>query len=233
MSSTTQEQLLSFFREAAGASNEAQGVSSSEASSAAAADGSSDTSGSASDGGSGQSYSATDVGTSTKGGAESTPSTGGTGSTIESAVTTFLEGGLGIVPLVSGLIGLFGGGSSAPPQLEKYQQASSIDFVSADTPTGLEAADYDQMGMPRLAETAVPTSTAASNSPADSSAVSGSSTVGTARNAGQGGASTPQMTLNIQAMDAQSIMDRSSDIAQAVRSAMLNMSSINDVISDL
>jgi hypothetical protein len=41
------------------------------------------------------------------------------------------------------------------------------------------------------------------------------------------------MTLNIQAMDAQSILDRSSDIAQAVRSAMLNMSSINDVISDL
>jgi hypothetical protein len=49
----------------------------------------------------------------------------------------------------------------------------------------------------------------------------------------QGGATTPQMTLNIQAMDAQSIMDRSGDIAQAVRSAMLNMNSINDVISDM
>jgi hypothetical protein len=82
--------------------------------------------------------------------------------------------------------------------------------------------------MPRLADTAVPTSTAGS-----SSAASGSSTEGTASSAGPSATVTPQMTLNIQAMDAQSILDRSSDIAQAVRSAMLNMSSINDVISDL
>jgi hypothetical protein len=34
-------------------------------------------------------------------------------------------------------------------------------------------------------------------------------------------------------MDAQSFLDRSSDIAQAVRSAMLNMSSINDVVNEL
>ncbi|MGA2275595.1 MAG: hypothetical protein ABSH00_18745 [Bryobacteraceae bacterium] len=176
----------------------------------------------------GTGYAATPVGTSTEGGAESAPSTGGTGGTVESALTTFLEGGLGIVPLVSGLMGLFGGGSSAPPQLEKYQKPSSIDFVSADTPNGLAAADYDQLGMPRLADTAVPTSTAAS-----SAGASGSSTGGTGGSAAQSARATPQMTLNIQAMDAQSILDRSGDIAQAVRSAMLNMSSINDVISDL
>jgi len=175
----------------------------------------------------GTGYAATPVGTSTEGGAESAPSTGGTGGTVESALTTFLEGGLGIVPLVSGLMGLFDGGSTAPPQLEKYQKPSSIDFVSADTPNGL-AADYDQLGMPRLADTAVPTSTAAS-----SAGASGSSTGGTGGSAAQSARATPQMTLNIQAMDAQSILDRSGDIAQAVRSAMLNMSSINDVISDL
>jgi hypothetical protein len=181
----------------------------------------------------GQSYSATPVGTSVAGGAASTQSTGGTGATIESALTTFMEGGLGIVPLVSGLMGLFGGGNSTPPKLEKYERPSSIDFVSADTPDGLAAADYDQLGMPRLAETALPNPAATSNSPASSSAISGSATMGNGTSAGQGGAATPQMTLNIQAMDAQSILDRSGDIAQAVRSAMLNMSSINDVISDL
>jgi hypothetical protein len=144
-----------------------------------------------------------------------------------------MEGGFGIASLVSGLIGLFGGGKPAPSQLEKYQQASSIDFVSADTSNGLAAADYDQLGMPRLAETALPTSSAPSSSPAGDSGTSASPTVGSGSSAGQSGAATPQMTLNIQAMDAQSILDRSGDIAQAVRSAMLNMSSINDVISDL
>jgi len=231
MSSTTQEQLLRFFREAGGtdvsetpAANQVAESSNGPLAEAAAGA----VLGPASDAADGQGYAATPVGTSSEGGAESAQSTGGTGSTIESALTTFLEGGLGIVPLVSGLIGLFDEGSSAPPQLEKYQKPSSIDFVSADTPNGLAAADYDQLGMPRLADTAVPTSTAAS-----SSAASGSSTGGTASSAGPSATVTPQMTLNIQAMDAQSILDRSSDIAQAVRSAMLNMSSINDVISDL
>jgi len=232
MSSTTQEQLLRFFTEAAGtdvpgrptARQVAEPIDPPLADAA-----SSPAVGQVSGAADGQSYTATPVGTSTKGGAESAAqSTGGTGSTIESAVTTFLEGGLGIVPLVGSLVGLFGGGNSAPPQLEKYQQPSSIDFVSADTPNGLAAADYDQLGMPRLADAALPTPTAAS-----SSGASGSSAAANASSAGQSGTAAPQVTVNIQAMDAQSILDRSGDIARAVRSAMLNMSTINDVISDL
>jgi hypothetical protein len=230
--STTQEQLLRFFAQAAG--TDASGTSAASRVTDSNGGGSADaasgaTLGQASDSGEGQGYAATSVGTSTKGGAESaTQSSGGTGSTIESALTTFLEGGLGVVPLVSGLIGLFGGSKSAPPQLEKYQKPSSIDFVSADTPNGLSAADYDQLGMPRLADTAVPDSTATNSAGASSSSVAASGS-----SAGQSGTATPQMTLNIQAMDTQSILDRSGDIAQAVRSAMLNMSTINDVISDL
>jgi hypothetical protein len=232
MSTTTQEQLLRFFAEAAGtdisgssAAKQIDGVTESPLADAA----SSPAPGPISDGPDGQGYEATPVGTSTKGGADSAAqSTGGTGSTIESALTTFLEGGLGIVPLVSSLLGLFGGGSSAPLQLEKYQQPSAIDFMSADTPNGLVAADYDQLGMPRLADTALPTSTAAG-----SFGASGSSAAGNGNSAGQSGTPMPQVTVNIQAMDAQSILDRSGDIAQAVRSAMLNMSTINDVISDL
>ncbi len=45
--------------------------------------------------------------------------------------------------------------------------------------------------------------------------------------------SAPQITVQVQAMDSRSFMDHSQDIAKAVRDAMLNMHSLNDVISDL
>ena len=48
-----------------------------------------------------------------------------------------------------------------------------------------------------------------------------------------GGSAQPQVTLHIQAMDTQSILNRSSDIAQAVRQAMLQSHPINDVVADL
>jgi hypothetical protein len=41
------------------------------------------------------------------------------------------------------------------------------------------------------------------------------------------------VTVNISAMDSQSFMDRSSDIASAVREAMLNLHPINDVVANL
>ena len=43
----------------------------------------------------------------------------------------------------------------------------------------------------------------------------------------------PQITVNVQAMDARSFLDRSNDIALAVRDAMLNLNSINDVVNEL
>ncbi len=42
-----------------------------------------------------------------------------------------------------------------------------------------------------------------------------------------------QVTVQVQAMDSQSFLDHSEDIAQAVRKAMLNMNGINDVITNL
>jgi hypothetical protein len=39
--------------------------------------------------------------------------------------------------------------------------------------------------------------------------------------------------VQVQAMDSQSFMDHSEEIAQAVRQAMLNLNSLNDVILDL
>jgi len=54
-----------------------------------------------------------------------------------------------------------------------------------------------------------------------------SSVAGGGSNAGQ------QITVQVQAMDSQSFLDHSDDIAQAVRQAMLNMNSINDVVTNL
>lgn len=45
--------------------------------------------------------------------------------------------------------------------------------------------------------------------------------------------SQPQVTIQIQALDSQSLMDRSDDLARAVRQAMLQSSGLNDVISEL
>ena len=42
-----------------------------------------------------------------------------------------------------------------------------------------------------------------------------------------------QVTVNVSAMDSQSFMDRSGDIASAVREAMLNLHPINDVVANL
>jgi hypothetical protein len=44
---------------------------------------------------------------------------------------------------------------------------------------------------------------------------------------------TAHVTVNISAMDSQSFLDRSTDIANAVREAMLNMHPINSVIANL
>jgi hypothetical protein len=110
-----------------------------------------------------------------------------------------------MVPLVSGLLALFGGGGSpAPPApLVKYVLPAPISFQAAETESGVSNADYDQMGMPRAY--------------------------------GGDGANraAPQITVNVQAMDARSFLDHSNEIARAVRDAMLNLNAINDVVNDL
>jgi hypothetical protein len=144
---------------------------------------------------------------------------GGVGSTIESIATTVLKSGFGMVPLVGELLGLFGGGGSAPPPpaLVKYAMPAKLNFEGAETASGMGNADYDQTGMPR-AYTTAPTKR-------DGGASSGGTT--------SSGNPAPQITVNVQAMDARSFLDRSSDIAAAVRDAMLNLNSINDVVNDL
>ncbi len=151
-----------------------------------------------------------------------------TGSEAESAATDFLAGG-GILSLIGGLIGLFGGGSSAPPALEKYEKPSPISFESADTGSGLSASDFDQMGAPRPYSSAGDAPAAADGGVASSSV--GGAGGGTSGSGGN--AAAPQISVTVQTMDAQSFLDNSDQIAQAVRGAMLNLSSINDVVGEL
>ncbi len=128
---------------------------------------------------------------------------GGIGNTI----LGFLGGGMGLSPLVNGLFSLFGGGgdSSSPAALPFYAVPPKVAF------DGL----YD----------------------AGSGSVSEAST-------GQGGqvraltpkgeaAVAPQITVNVHAMDSQSFLDHSDDIARAVRLAMLQSNVLNDVVREL
>lgn len=131
-----------------------------------------------------------------------------------SIATTVLESGLGLIPLVTGLIGLFTGGDSAPAVLTKYAMPDKIDFEGADTGSGTSEMDYGQTGTPRTY-----------GSSTDSTATTPSSQAAVAPGTPVAGSA--------QTIDSQWFMDHSGDIAQAVRNAMLNMSSINDVVSNL
>jgi hypothetical protein len=138
---------------------------------------------------------------------------GGGGADALSIAKTVFESGLGIVPLVAGLVGLFSGGSSdTPAPLVKYAMPDKVYFEGADTGSGISGSDFDQMGNPRPYDAAP---AAATPAPAASP---------------QAG---PQITVNVQAIDSRSFLDHSSEIAQAVRDAMLNMSPINDVVNNL
>ncbi len=123
--------------------------------------------------------------------------------TAGSMASSFL-GGFGLLsPLISGIASLFGG-NSAPPPLPIYMPPPSV-ALSASL------------------------NSAAPNAAAGSGAANAAPPAGSTSQA----APTPHVTVNVSAMDSQSFMDRSSDIANAVREAMLNMHPINGVVASL
>ncbi|MCX6633383.1 MAG: hypothetical protein NTW28_37790 [Candidatus Solibacter sp.] len=164
-------------------------------------------------------------------------------SSAGTVATTVLKGGFGLAPLISGLVGLFSGGDAeAPAPLVKYALPAAIDFQAAESRGRMTGLEYDQMGMPRTYAEAAQSASANARvnegmaglvydkagmprSYAEAAASGGT------RSTASGAA--PQITVNVQAMDARSFMDRSNDIALAVRDAMLNMNSINDVVNEL
>jgi hypothetical protein len=120
-------------------------------------------------------------------------------------VASGLFGGLGLLsPLISGIASLFGG-SSTPAALPIYTPPSPV-AISAT----LNSA----------------TPNAATSGGAAGSGAGASASASPA-------APAPQVTVNVTAMDSQSFMDHSTDIANAVREAMLNMHPINGVVASL
>ncbi|HEY7338472.1 MAG TPA: hypothetical protein VH639_26535 [Bryobacteraceae bacterium] len=124
-----------------------------------------------------------------------------TASRVGSTVESMLGLGTGLSPLITGLMSLFGGGgSSQPTELTKFSLPPSISVNAGVS----EGAPTQAFGVDYAAGgQARP---AASTAPA------------------------PQITVQVQALDSQSFMDRSQDIAMAVRQAMLESSVLNDVV---
>jgi hypothetical protein len=172
----------------------------------------------------------------TQTGAQTGSSSGSsTSGTVEK---TMLEAEAGLPLLIAGLVSAFGGGgSSTPPPLVKYAMPAAVDFQAAESEGQVSGLDYDQMGTPRSYAAAGTSGTASGTANGAAGGMASGTTSGTASSGANGGGSgsggAPQITFNVQAMDARSFMDRSGDIAAAVRDAMLNLNSINDVVNDL
>lgn len=119
--------------------------------------------------------------------------------------------GGGLPGLIGGLIDIFGGGNKTPPpNLVPFELPPPVQFQGGiDGPGGggVTAVDFGQNGAPR---TAGPT------------------------NSGQGPAGgSQQITIQVNAMDSKSFLDHSDDIARAVRQAMLQSNSLNDVVAGI
>lgn len=148
-------------------------------------------------------------------------SSGGTsGGSVLKTVGKALGTGLGLSPLIKGLIGLFGGGGTKTlPTLTSYTQPASINFegeIVRSAATGGVATALQQL---------------AGSEGTGTTAAAQSALVTQATNASA--ATSPQITVQVQAMDSRSFLDHSDEIAQAVRAAMLNSHSLNDVVNEL
>ena len=140
-------------------------------------------------------------------------------STVASSALRGVSGGLTLLPVVSSLLKLFGVGRKKEelPALERF-----------DLPAPIRAeAGLSQSGETFLIDRGVGDRIRQLPAPAGSTSFAGSHAASAPPNTGA------SITVNVQAMDSQSFMDRREDIARAVREAMLQSHSLNDVVSEL
>ena len=131
-------------------------------------------------------------------------------------------GGLTLLPVVGALLRLFGAGRKKEPELpplEKFELPAPI-FAEAGIRAGGEMVGIDR-GIGDRIRTYVPGVGGTAGRPATEAGPAP---------AAQGA---PTITVNVQAMDSQSFLDRREDIARAVREAMLESNRLNDVVSEL
>lgn len=151
-----------------------------------------------------------------------------TGRSILNAV----GGGLFFSPLISGIARLLRGSRTpetvAPlpaPRPRPFHLEAGL--FSGFTPAGL---DWDQYGKPREAAARRPDLLAIAPLPRAVGPVSGDS--GAYDVSRPPSVSPTNVTVQIQALDSRSILDRADDIARALREAMLHSHSVNDVIHE-
>lgn len=129
--------------------------------------------------------------------------TGTSGSSTTSLISSIFGSAFGLSPILEGLLGLFSGGTSQTVQ----------PLVPFALPASVQ---YSGGYTPSNGGQVVPVSYGQNGGP--SAAASTSNT---------------NVQIQVNAMDSRSFLDHSDDIARAVRQAMLNSSSLNDVIADL
>jgi len=160
---------------------------------------------------------------------------GGGKSGILGGLSSGLLGGLGVGQLLSGALGLLGLGSSSKtlPPLQRFTLPDSRQLVATipHSPRLLPVPPTVRLGSNAIAAG----SQARSVSPvAQVPASRGSSTgLNASTPGGQLANSGHQVHVHVSALDTQSFMDRSNDIAKAVKNALLQSSSLNDVISEI
>jgi hypothetical protein len=150
------------------------------------------------------------------------------GSVLGHAASGLFGGALSFLsPIVTSIASLFGGGSQTPPALPIYTPPPPVS-INAVLQSPASAASAPASIAPSIQPTVPPPISIAPliQSPAPPVPVQPAPTAAQSNSA-------THVTVNINAMDSQSFLDRSNDIANAVRSAMLNMHPINDVVTSL
>ncbi len=141
--------------------------------------------------------------------ASSRGTTGGSSSSgsIGSTLLDVFAGGLGLSPLISGLASLFGGGGA-----NSTSGSTTLPLTRFALPPSIQAQGgvSESGGQPFAVDNpqgGLPRAAPVQAAPA-------------------------QITVQVQAMDSQSFLDHSADIAMAVRQAMLESSVLNDVVRE-
>jgi len=141
----------------------------------------------------------------------------GIGTEAAKSAGSYLLKGLTLGPLIGGIAKLFGGDQKSERALERFSLPEPIRAEAGLSSSGqLYSIARGSSDQPRVISPTV-----AAVSPQAQPLVP------------RGAEGVQNITVNINAMDSKSFMDRSGDIARAVREAMLNSHSLNDVVNDL
>ena len=133
---------------------------------------------------------------------QNTTSRGSGGSAMSTAggiASSLFGGSLTLAPIISGLVGLFGGGGQSTPAPAPFMLPAPVQYQAGVTggPSGsIASVDYGQTGQPRQVTSS----------------------------------NTTSVTVQVNALDSQSFLDHSDDIANAVKTAILSSNSLNDVL---